>query len=83
MSLDKQHFLGLFLRIKKLKFRSSFGNEEQTEVEEEDKKDPILQYLQKYYIGMSGTNHLDSSTVRKLQHPSRASAIVSQLLGSR
>eukprot|EP00092_Neocalanus_flemingeri_P061388 GFUD01073791.1.p1 GENE.GFUD01073791.1~~GFUD01073791.1.p1 ORF type:complete len:410 (-),score=64.44 GFUD01073791.1:219-1448(-) len=35
-------------------------NEGQTEGEE--KKDPILQYLQKYYMGGSATEQLDSST---------------------
>jgi len=39
---------------------SYFVNEGHTEGEE--KKDPILQYLQKYYMGGSGTEHLDSST---------------------
>merc|ERR1719474_2002245 len=45
-----------------LKKTSCFGNEDQTEVEGEDKKDPILQYLHKYYNGNIGTELLDSST---------------------
>jgi len=45
-----------------LKKTSCFGNEEQTEDEGEVKKDPILQYLKKYYNGMLGTENLDSST---------------------
>lgn len=45
-----------------LKKSSYFGNEGQTETEGEDKKDPILQYLQKYYGGGSGNEHLDEST---------------------
>ena len=52
--------------LSKHTFRSCFGNEDQTEVEGEDKKDPILQYLHKYYNGNIGTELLDSSTVRKL-----------------
>jgi len=45
-----------------LRKTSYFGNEKKMEGEE--KKDPILQYLQKYYMGGSGTEdiQLDSST---------------------
>jgi len=57
---------------------SYFGNEKQMEGEE--KKDPILQYLQKYYMGGSGTDdiQLDESTARNDIYPSSPLAIIKQ-----
>ena len=47
-------------------------------MEGEEKKDPILQYLQKYYGGGPGTEHLDSSTARNKTHQSCPSTIIRQ-----